>query len=167
MRPVAPTIQNSVVQAWNATVQWQWEYSTYNNWALVCQAELTCHGSKTTVSCVCVFLCVCVCVLWGMTTSLFSLFFFFTVCLHVQNHFKCHLCVCMVWLQDSITSILPHFHYNILMTYHNTFNKCKHRHVLSMCVAINETHSNPVYSVFPAYLLWCGSALCVFIGPLP
>uniref|UniRef100_A0A4W6C5R5 LIF receptor subunit alpha a n=1 Tax=Lates calcarifer TaxID=8187 RepID=A0A4W6C5R5_LATCA len=48
VRPVAPTIQNSVVQAWNATVQWQWEYSTYNNWALVCQAELTCHGSKTT-----------------------------------------------------------------------------------------------------------------------
>ncbi|GAA6227437.1 leukemia inhibitory factor receptor-like [Lates japonicus] len=48
VRPVAPTIQNSVVQAWNATVQWQWKYNAYSSLALVCQAELTCHGSKTT-----------------------------------------------------------------------------------------------------------------------
>nr|XP_046243813.1 LIF receptor subunit alpha a [Scatophagus argus]XP_046243814.1 LIF receptor subunit alpha a [Scatophagus argus]XP_046243815.1 LIF receptor subunit alpha a [Scatophagus argus] len=44
---VAPANMNSVVHAWNATVQWQWQYDKYSSLALVCQVELTCNGHKT------------------------------------------------------------------------------------------------------------------------
>lgn len=47
VRPVAPAALSSVANAWNAVVQWQWKYDSYSSLALVCQVELTCHGSKT------------------------------------------------------------------------------------------------------------------------
>ncbi|XP_040011344.1 LIF receptor subunit alpha a [Xiphias gladius] len=47
VHPVAPANLSSVVNAWNATVLWQWKYKSYDSLALVCQVELTCHGSET------------------------------------------------------------------------------------------------------------------------
>nr|XP_019954662.1 PREDICTED: leukemia inhibitory factor receptor-like [Paralichthys olivaceus]XP_019954663.1 PREDICTED: leukemia inhibitory factor receptor-like [Paralichthys olivaceus] len=46
VHPIAPVNMSSVVSAWNATVLWQWKYSSYSSLGLVCQVELTCHGSK-------------------------------------------------------------------------------------------------------------------------
>lgn len=48
--PVAPVNLSAVVHAWNATVRWQWEYSSYSSFALVCETELTSSGYKTMVS---------------------------------------------------------------------------------------------------------------------
>ncbi|XP_016898403.1 leukemia inhibitory factor receptor-like isoform X2 [Cynoglossus semilaevis] len=42
--PVAPTKLRVDAHAWNATVHWQWKYSSYFTLGLVCQVELTCHG---------------------------------------------------------------------------------------------------------------------------
>ncbi|AWP07364.1 putative leukemia inhibitory factor receptor-like [Scophthalmus maximus] len=50
VRPVAPADLNSAINAWNATVLWQWTYSSYSSLALVCQVELDCHGSKTNLT---------------------------------------------------------------------------------------------------------------------
>uniref|UniRef100_A0A3Q3FDT9 LIF receptor subunit alpha a n=1 Tax=Labrus bergylta TaxID=56723 RepID=A0A3Q3FDT9_9LABR len=47
VRPVAPANVTTVVNAWNATVLWQWKYESYSSLALVCQVELTSQESKT------------------------------------------------------------------------------------------------------------------------
>ncbi|XP_053276012.1 LIF receptor subunit alpha a [Pleuronectes platessa] len=47
---VAPTKVSSVVNAWNATVLWQWKYRSYSSLRLVCQVELTCNGTKTNLT---------------------------------------------------------------------------------------------------------------------
>ncbi|XP_029961330.1 LIF receptor subunit alpha a [Salarias fasciatus] len=45
--PVAPSKLSSVVQAWNATVAWEWKHQSYSSLALVCQVELSTEGNKT------------------------------------------------------------------------------------------------------------------------
>ncbi|XP_061585409.1 LIF receptor subunit alpha a [Cololabis saira] len=48
--PVAPVevdAPDDGINAWNATVQWQWTYSSYSSLALVCQVELDNSGLKT------------------------------------------------------------------------------------------------------------------------
>ncbi|XP_059192814.1 LIF receptor subunit alpha a [Centropristis striata] len=47
VRPVAPENMTSDVNAWNATVLWEWEYAGYSSLALDCQVELTSQGHKT------------------------------------------------------------------------------------------------------------------------
>uniref|UniRef100_A0A8C5H797 Leukemia inhibitory factor receptor-like n=1 Tax=Gouania willdenowi TaxID=441366 RepID=A0A8C5H797_GOUWI len=47
VRPVAPYKLSAAVQAWNATVQWEWKYDGYSSLALACQVEVTTEGSKT------------------------------------------------------------------------------------------------------------------------
>nr|XP_033475566.1 LIF receptor subunit alpha a [Epinephelus lanceolatus] len=47
VRPVAPSNLDCIVNAWNATVMWQWKYETYSSLALVCQVEVTSLGIKT------------------------------------------------------------------------------------------------------------------------
>ncbi|XP_061623655.1 LIF receptor subunit alpha a [Phyllopteryx taeniolatus] len=47
VRPVAPSNPSAVINAWNATLQWKWEYESYTSLALVCQVELSTHGNKT------------------------------------------------------------------------------------------------------------------------
>ncbi|XP_042343816.1 LIF receptor subunit alpha a isoform X2 [Plectropomus leopardus] len=46
VHPVAPGKLNCIIQAWNATLLWQWKYDSYSSLALVCQVELTCLGYK-------------------------------------------------------------------------------------------------------------------------
>ncbi|KAM7415967.1 hypothetical protein PAMA_018167 [Pampus argenteus] len=48
VRPVAPDHLNFLVQAWNATVMWQWKHNSYSSLALVCQVELTSQEHQTT-----------------------------------------------------------------------------------------------------------------------
>uniref|UniRef100_A0A8C6LZ44 LIF receptor subunit alpha a n=1 Tax=Nothobranchius furzeri TaxID=105023 RepID=A0A8C6LZ44_NOTFU len=45
--PVAPVNLTSIAHAWNATLYWEWTYSSYSSLALVCQVEITSHGNKT------------------------------------------------------------------------------------------------------------------------
>lgn len=90
VRPVAPADLNSAINAWNATVLWQWTYSSYSSLALVCQVELDCHGSKTNVSCLCVCLLFCICCLSPCIEPSFCW------CPHAKEH----------------------FHFDILMTYY-------------------------------------------------
>ncbi|KAM6931118.1 LIF receptor subunit alpha a [Xenentodon cancila] len=48
--PVAPVEVNAPetgINAWNATVQWQWTYSSYSSLALVCQVEINTSELKT------------------------------------------------------------------------------------------------------------------------
>ena len=51
VHPVAPANLTAVAHAWNATLQWDWEYATYAPFALVCQVEITLDGhvKKVTV----------------------------------------------------------------------------------------------------------------------
>lgn len=49
VHPVAPANLDIVVNAWNATVLWQWEYNSYSSLALVCQVEVTSPDSRTEV----------------------------------------------------------------------------------------------------------------------
>ncbi|XP_077377264.1 leukemia inhibitory factor receptor-like isoform X2 [Festucalex cinctus] len=44
--PVAPANLSAVINAWNATLQWNWDYTSYISLPLVCQVELRSHGSK-------------------------------------------------------------------------------------------------------------------------
>uniref|UniRef100_UPI0037E707C7 LIF receptor subunit alpha a n=1 Tax=Semicossyphus pulcher TaxID=241346 RepID=UPI0037E707C7 len=46
VRPVAPADVTADINAWNATVLWQWKYEVFSSLALVCQVELTSQGSK-------------------------------------------------------------------------------------------------------------------------
>ncbi|XP_032435495.1 LIF receptor subunit alpha a [Xiphophorus hellerii] len=41
--PVAPDKLSATDDAWNATVQWHWPYSSYSTLALVCQVQLASH----------------------------------------------------------------------------------------------------------------------------
>ncbi|XP_069563838.1 LIF receptor subunit alpha a [Brachyistius frenatus] len=45
--PVPPVNLSSVVHAWNATVLWKWNYSSYSSLDLICQVELTTRENKT------------------------------------------------------------------------------------------------------------------------
>ncbi|MEQ2284158.1 hypothetical protein AMECASPLE_018649, partial [Ameca splendens] len=45
VHPVAPVKLNAVAHAWNATVLWEWTYSSYSSLALVCQVELASHNT--------------------------------------------------------------------------------------------------------------------------
>ncbi|XP_061672960.1 LIF receptor subunit alpha a [Syngnathoides biaculeatus] len=47
VRPLAPSNLSCVVNAWNATLEWKWEYDAYTSLALVCQVEMSTHGIKT------------------------------------------------------------------------------------------------------------------------
>ncbi|XP_054895273.1 LIF receptor subunit alpha a isoform X2 [Poeciliopsis prolifica] len=42
--PVAPEKMSGTAQAWNASVQWEWPYSSYSTLALVCQVRLASHN---------------------------------------------------------------------------------------------------------------------------
>lgn len=45
--PVAPDKLSAVVDAWDATVMWEWKYESYSSLALVCQVEVSNNGHKT------------------------------------------------------------------------------------------------------------------------
>uniref|UniRef100_A0A3Q1J9P8 Fibronectin type-III domain-containing protein n=1 Tax=Anabas testudineus TaxID=64144 RepID=A0A3Q1J9P8_ANATE len=47
VHPVAPINLSSVASAWNATVSWNWIYSSYSSLDLVCEVDLTSQWSKT------------------------------------------------------------------------------------------------------------------------
>lgn len=47
VHPVAPEFLSVSAHAWNATVLWEWKYSSYSSLALVCQIELSSTESKT------------------------------------------------------------------------------------------------------------------------
>ncbi|XP_045890556.1 LIF receptor subunit alpha a [Micropterus dolomieu] len=47
VHPLAPAHLTSVVNEWNATLQWRWTYKGYSSLALDCQVELTSEGYKT------------------------------------------------------------------------------------------------------------------------
>lgn len=44
--PVAPVKLGAIVDAWNATVSWRWEYDSYSSLALVCKVEITNSGDN-------------------------------------------------------------------------------------------------------------------------
>lgn len=54
MHPVAPSNRSPVVHAWNATILWVWEYSSYSSFALVCEVAVTSSGYTTNVRNLCV-----------------------------------------------------------------------------------------------------------------
>lgn len=54
MHPVAPSNLTAVANAWNATILWEWEYSSYSSLALVCEVAVTSSGYTTNVRHLCV-----------------------------------------------------------------------------------------------------------------
>lgn len=54
MHPVAPSNLSPMVHAWNATILWVWEYSSYSSFALVCEVAVTSSGYTTNVRHLCV-----------------------------------------------------------------------------------------------------------------
>nr|XP_061804733.1 leukemia inhibitory factor receptor-like [Nerophis lumbriciformis] len=47
VRPVPPSNLSAVVNAWNATLLWTWEYGSYDSLALACQVDLSNQGNGT------------------------------------------------------------------------------------------------------------------------
>lgn len=54
MRPVKPDDLSAVVHAWNATILWVWEHSSYSSFPLVCEVAVTSRGYTTNVRHLCV-----------------------------------------------------------------------------------------------------------------
>ncbi|XP_054466937.1 LIF receptor subunit alpha a [Anoplopoma fimbria] len=50
VRPVAPENLNAAINAWNATVSWQWKYDNYSSLALDCEVELASQGDKNNLN---------------------------------------------------------------------------------------------------------------------
>ncbi|CAL8249209.1 unnamed protein product [Merluccius merluccius] len=48
VHPVAPANLTAITHAWNATLQWDWDYPTYDLLALICQVEITSDGHTKT-----------------------------------------------------------------------------------------------------------------------
>lgn len=86
VHPVAPANLSAVVHAWNATILWEWEYSSYSSFALVCEVEVTSSTHKTKVR-----------------QLLYVLgWYLFVICLDVQKWFLFIACLLLpytfVWL---------------------------------------------------------------------
>ncbi|XP_011613799.2 LIF receptor subunit alpha a [Takifugu rubripes] len=47
VRPVKPDDLSAVVHAWNATILWVWEHSSYSSFPLVCEVAVTSRGYTT------------------------------------------------------------------------------------------------------------------------